>query len=620
MIQLHKLLCLLAVLLLCAACSETEQNGTGSGLETETVFVDTPKTYPSEVLPDGLVWETNGNEPLIASPDAKKGGVFRDYVRGFPLTLRSIGPDSNGIFANYLKNFEGGLVGLHPNTDKWVPDLATHWAYAEDGVTVYYKLDPNARWSDGKLVTADDYMFAFEMMRSEHIVDPFANDYFTNQVLAVKKYDDYTISVTGANKRPKKDLPYYYTVSPKPRHFHKLDENWVQDYNWRVEPTTGPYKITKVKKGKFIEFSRIKDWWAKDYRLNVGLNNVDKIRVKVIRDMEVAYQHFLKGELDTYYMVWPNFWHDKATGEPYDKGYIHKVHFHYDAPQPLQGYFLNQDVEIFKDKNVRYGFAHAFNVQKVIDVIIRGDYERSHTVFKGYGKYSNDEIRSREFDLEKADDYFAKAGWKERGPDGIRVKGGKRLSASATYSQDNLTERLILLKEDLKKAGFELLLDKLDSSASFKKMLEKKHEIALVALTASFRPRFWGLFHSDNAHKSNTNNFGNMDDPEIDRLIDEYRFGIEESERIRLAKEIAAKIHENGSYIPTYSVGFTRFGYWRWMKLPKSIGTKASRYLFPPRDAGMFWVDQELKAETEAARKSGKTFPPVTIIDTTYKK
>ncbi len=574
--------------------------------------------YDSVPLPDGLEWKTNNSEKTIASSAAKKGGIFRTYMMSFPLTLRSVGPDSNGVFANYLHSYEMGLVSLHPNSHNWIPSLATHWAFDEDGVTVYYKLDPNARWSDGVLVTADDYMFAFDFMRSKYIVAPFYNDYYTNRVIKVTKYDDYTISITGASKRPENDLMYYYSIGPRPRHFHKLDDNWVKDYNWRVEPTTGPYRITKVKKGKYIEFSRIKDWWAKDYRLNIGRNNVDKIRVKVIRNLEIAFTHFLKGEIDAYYMVWPNFWYEKAKGKVYDKGYVHKVHFHYDAPQPLQGYFLNQDFELFKDKNVRYGFAHAFNVQKVIDINIRGDYERQQSVYKGYGEYSNTGIKAREFDLDKADYYFDLAGWDKRGPDGIRVKNGKRLSASVVYSQENITERLVVYREELKKAGFELNLDKLDRSAAFKRMSDKKHEIAGVAFGPKFRPSYWQMFHSENAHKPNTNNIGNYANSELDKLIDLYRYGTNEPERVQLSKEILRKIHDIGGYVPTYSVGFTRYSHWRWVKLPESIGTRMSQYLFPPGD-GEFWIDEEEKQKTLEAMKKGEAFDPVTIIDTTYK-
>ena len=72
------------------------------------------------------------------------------------------------------------LMGYQPNTDKLLPELATHWAYGKDGKTMYFKLDKNAKWSDGKPVTADDFIYTLEFMRSPHIKAPWYNDRITS--------------------------------------------------------------------------------------------------------------------------------------------------------------------------------------------------------------------------------------------------------------------------------------------------------------------------------------------------------------------------------------------------------------------------------------------------------
>ena len=604
-----------------SACSPGEdQTATQQPVQDVASLPD----YPVTALPEGLVWETNNNDPLFASDNARKGGTFRDYNGGFPLTLRSYGPDSNGMFANYIHAFMMTLISIHPNTDNAIPQLATDWAFDPDGITVYYQLDPHATWSDGVPVTANDYMFTLEFMRSEYIVDPYANNMFTNEIKDVRKHGEHIISVTYSTARPKNDLLYYTNIAPVPRHFHKLDEKWVTDFNWLIEPNTGPYYISTVEKGKYIEFTRNENWWARDYRYFKNRYNVDKIRVDVIRDMQTAFNHFLKGELDNFFMVWPDYWHDKATGEPYDKGYIHKIQFYNETPQSIQGIFLNIDIEIFKDPNVRYGFAHSLNLKKVIDALLRGDYERENTVFSGYPGYTNEDIVAREFNLDKADEYFKAAGWDQRGADGIRVKDGLRFSLNIPYGQSNLAERLVLLKEEAKKAGVEINLQEVDDSAFFKNLLEKKHQVGYVALTTDFRPEYWSLFHSENAHIANTNNFANVDDPELDKLIDEYRFGTEEEVRKRLSREIQARIHELGIYIPFFKIPYTRHSYWRWNKLPDHHGTRSSDYLFPPgaggSDFGLFWIDEQVKRETLDAIKNGKIFEPVAIIDETYRK
>ena len=218
-------------------------------LTLQSHFVEELPTYESVPLPEGLEWVTNVNDPVWSSPEATIGGTFNTSVLSFPLTLRTVGPDSNDSFSAYKRYTNLGLVSIHPNTLNFIPQLATHWAFGPDGKTVYYRLDPDARWSDGELVTADDYLFTIDFMRSEHIVAPWYNNHYTNQIVSVVKYDDYTISVEGATAKPREELLYEYGLNPTPRHFHKLDENWVQDYNWRSEPGTGAYRISRVEKG-----------------------------------------------------------------------------------------------------------------------------------------------------------------------------------------------------------------------------------------------------------------------------------------------------------------------------------------------------------------------------------
>ena len=136
------------------------------------------------------------------------------------------------------------------------------------------------------------------------------------------------------------------------------------------------------------------------------------------------------------------------------------------------------------------------------------------------------------------------------------------------------------------------------------------------------RPRFWEHYHSVNAHKPQTNNITNTDDPELDKMIDTYRNSLDEQERIDLSLKLQEKIHEIGAFVPTFMVPYIREAYWRWWKLPDTPGTKVSGDLFEPFDistGGLFWYDKKLYNETKKAMKKGIVYPPVTIKDTTYK-
>src|SRR5690625_6708656 len=99
----------------------------------------------------------------------------------------------------------------------------------------------------------------------------------------------------------------------------------------------------------------------------------------------------------------------------------------------------------------------------------------------------------------------------------------------------------------------------LDPSAAFKQIMEKIHHIAWMGWSGGgLSPRYWEFFHSDNAHRPQTNNITNTADPEIDRLIDAYRAASKRATRVALAHELEAMIHHRAVFIPTFKIPYTR--------------------------------------------------------------
>ena len=579
-------------------------------------------------LPENLEWLTNDTDKVFASPKALKGGTLKSFLLSFPLTLRYVGPDSNGGFRSAILGNKMSLVASHPNTSNLFPSLATHWAYSDDNKTMYFKLNPNVKWSDGRKVEPEDYAFTLEFMRKKDIVAPWYNTYYNEEIGEVIIYDDLTISVSSSKPRPRNELYSHVSISPTPRHFYKDMTGFVKKYNWKIAPNTGPYQISKIKKGKSITFKRKKDWWAQDLKYYKNRFNVDKVKYTVIRDMNLAWEHFKKGKLDAFGLTLPLYWHEKAKGEVFDNGYVNKLWFYSTPGKYAMGIWLNQDNPILKNRNVRLGIAHSMNIEKVNQQVLRGDYSRKNSYSSGHSDFTDRSIKARPFDLKKANDYFNLAGWTERGGDGIRVKDGKRLSLSVTYGADAHTARLVVLKEEFKRAGLELVLRKMDGAASFKSALEKKHDIWWGGLGGGDFPQYWGTKHSINAHKPQSNNFTNTDDPEMDKLIEAFRSAMTTEDRVNLSRKIENLIHQQSAWIPTLEVPYARIGYWRWMKMPDVPGTRIGGPAtaafdfgssFNTSDGGMFWIDTKLKKEVLKAKKKGKKFEPVLIIDKTFK-
>ncbi|MBT5546826.1 MAG: ABC transporter substrate-binding protein, partial [Desulfobacula sp.] len=336
---------MMAVALLFCTCfqgcgnSETQKNNKTE--QSSLKKTDIPKEERNyAVLPDHIKWLTNESDPVFSSDKAKKGGILHSAITSFPMTFRVVGPDSNGSFRSAILDNQLSLINIHPNTGKIIPELATHWAFGDDKKTMYFMLDKNARWSDGKPVKAWDYVYTLQFMRSEHIIAPWYNDYYTKEIKAVIVFDEYTIGVKSTKAVP--DLHLKLGISPTPEHyFGILDKTFVQTNNWEIVPNTGAYQISDFKKGKFIKFKRKKGFWAQDKRYFKNRYNVDTVIFNVIRDINLQWEYFKKGKLDTFDLRFPKYWHQKSNISLFQKGYINKIWFFNDQERSAQGMWLN---------------------------------------------------------------------------------------------------------------------------------------------------------------------------------------------------------------------------------------------------------------------------------------
>jgi microcin C transport system substrate-binding protein len=263
-----------------------------------------------EDIPADLQWLDGGDLSEFASPDAKRGGTYYTWIQDFPRTLRRFGPDANGSFRPFILDDVAMRLGRrHPNdtgiTDtgfQYFPGVAKQWALDKENATVYVRIDPDARFSDGEPITADDMMFMFFLYHSPHIQAPWYNNWYNRKYSNIIKYDDLTFSVKQPEVRP--DLLFkVMELEPLPEHFYKeLGPDYPERYQWRFVPTSGAYEVRpeNLKKGQSITLTRVKDWWADDKKFWRNRYNFDRVHFTVIRDIPKAFEAFRKGELDRF--------------------------------------------------------------------------------------------------------------------------------------------------------------------------------------------------------------------------------------------------------------------------------------------------------------------------------
>jgi microcin C transport system substrate-binding protein len=588
--------------------------------EAEAFYKAHPDTFrfatPAD-LPKDLAWHDGSGVPEFSAPDAKRGGTFHYFIRDFPRTLRFLGPDANGSFRSFILDDNAlTLTQKQPNTGQYFPGLAKAWAYGSDGKTMYFKLDPDARYSDGVPVKADDYFFAFFFACSRYIDDPYAANvlkYFAN----LTKYDDYTISASWRDPKPDLD-DKLGSLAPTPEHFYKeLGDDFVQRYQWTMEPTTGPYTVKPedLHKGSYVELTRVPNWWAGDKPFYRRRYNADRIHLEVIRDSDKAFEAFKRGDLDLFeQMTLPKFWYDKLPDHDplVQNGYICKTVFYNQTPMSPWGLSINTAMPLLDNREVREGIAYACNFDLVDRQYFHGDYVRMQTGSDGYAEVPFPGIHARPFSVDKALEHFAKAGFKQRGPDGILInEKGQRLSFTITTPYERMSDVLTILREEARKAGLDLNIEVLDQTTAWKKIDEKHHQISFGGFVVGIQryPDYRQQYYSTYANKPQTVNITDTVDPAMDKLIDAYDKAQSMDEIRRLALQLEQRIYDNAAFIPAFEQPYYRVAYWRWMKWPPGFNVRFSIGEYSQCN-GLYWIDEAAKKETLDARDSGKTFPP----------
>ncbi len=641
-------------LLLCAFLSSFSLVAAEDSFPVQTMPRANPADYADEKnVPADLKWE-NGPDTLQpwGSPKAIKGGTLRNTDPTYPGSFRHFGPDSNSHFRSFLDYLNLAQLNSDPNnSDISLPSLCIQWASDKDEKTVYYRIDPSARWSDGQPVLASDFTFIMEMIHDPDFDHPEFAESLKQTMESITSHGRLSFSVRLKNILPADERLYYASTWPVPRHFwkkfqdalptdKKVDgksengakygafvKNWHRHFDdaHLIEPVTGPYvvdlKLTQELRS--IVFSKVENWWGDKKPWNLGRYNVDHIDYRIIPDISATNLNFEAQELDVNFMTMPDSWYGKAGTEMFQQGWAYRVMAFNEVPQPMQGIYLNTKRPPLNDQKVRQAFAQALDIDGMIAKILRGEYAHMPRITTGYRQYDNKLIKPWAYDPDAAAKLLDVAGWTGIDNDGVRTKNGKRLVIEIDYTAKNHIPRLLWLRQQAFKAGFEIQPRRFETTTFFNRNKRREHMAIWTGWQGNYFPDYRDGFYSESADLAESNSTSNYKDPEIDRLIKVMEETRDSAEKVKAAHRIQQIIHEQAIYIPTYFVPYIRSGAWNWVKLPPVVSTKTNGdEIFEAFSlgGGLFWIDEEEKKKTLDARKAKqKLGEPKTIIDPTWK-
>ena len=317
------------------------------------------------------------------NPDAPKGGAVRLSAIGTydtlnPYTLRGVAAAGLG----YL--FESLMVGSQDEAFTEYGLIAESVEMPEDRSWVAFNLRPEARFHDGKPITAEDVIWSFETLKSKG--EPFYRAYYANvakaEVLGERKVK-FTFE-PGDNR----ELPLIMgqlPVLPK----HDWEGRDFEKTTLEIPVGSGPYKIESFEPGRSITYVRDPSYWGAGVPAMRGFNNFERIRFDYYRDSTVALEAFKAGSVDFRQENNSKLWATAYDVPQVKSGQIQLLNVNHEIPTGMQGFAMNLRRPIFQDRKVREALSYAFDFEWSNKNLFYGQYTRTDSYF------SNSELASR---------------------------------------------------------------------------------------------------------------------------------------------------------------------------------------------------------------------------------
>ena len=446
------------------------------------------------------------------------------------LAQDSASSDINGFVFN-------GLIKYDRNLQNFVGELAESWKVEKGPEPVItFFLRKGVLWHDGKEFTAEDVKFTYDRIMDEKTNTVRRSDY--ELVKTAEVLDPYTFRVTY--KQPFSPGLGTWGMGIIPKHLLEKEDINTTKFN-RNPIGTGPFR--------FVE-------WVTDEKIVVEANQryfqgkpqLDRIIYRIIPETALSEIEMLTKGIDILRVV--PFQFRRMNEVPFLKVYsqpgLSYTYIGYNLKNPL-----------FQDKRVRQAFTHAINREEIVQYVLYGFGTVLSGPFPGHLWYYNPKVKPLPYDLQKARQLLAEAGWKDTDGDGILDKDGKpfRFKLITNSGNDIRRDVGVLVQRQFRELGVEVTFEVYEWSVFLKNFINAKHfDACILGWSLSPDPDDYMIWHSSQIEKGF--NFISYKNPEVDRLWEEGRREYDVEKR----KQIYWRIHELMAEDQPYTFLFSPIG------------------------------------------------------------
>ena len=497
----------------------------------------------------------------------------------------------------------------------------------DDRSWIIFNLRPEARFHDGKAITADDVIWTFNTLIKKGA--PQFRFYYAG-VAKVEALSPRRVKFTFRKDTKNRELPLIVgEMAILPKHYWK-DRDFSKT---TLEPPlgSGPYEIETFTAGRSITYKRRNDYWAKDLPIKRGRHNFERIRHDYYRDATVWVEAFKGGELDLRNENISKIWATGYNIPAVETGLIKKEGIKHQRTSAIQGYVYNLRRDLFKDRRVRAALAYAFDFEWSNRSLFYSLYTRTRSYFDNselsarglpkdeelalLNKYKDKlppEVFTTEYkppatkgdgrirsNLRVADRLLKEAGWVIKGKDRVHKETGQKLSFELLLVSPAFERVSLPFAKNLERLGITMRVRTVDTAQYIRRMETFDFDMVTMIWGQSLSPgneqlSFWG---SRSAKTPGGRNYIGIEDPVVDDLINAVIAAPDRKALVNRTRALDRVLQWGHYLIPHFYSDIDRLIYWNKYQRPKVTPTQGAQL-------DTWWYDPAQAQATEKAKKA----------------
>lgn len=539
-----------------------------------------------------------------ANPDAPKGGTVNYAWLG---TFDSINPfivqgsgARGSVDADFGNNVFDSLMQRSRDEPFTLYPLIAKTIETDDARSfVEFRLDERAKFSDGQPITPDDVIFTFELLRDKGYP---RYGVMAKKVARVEKVGNDGVRFTFV--KPDRELPLLLgllSVLPK----HAIDVENFDKSTLTPMVGSGPYRLTDVRPGDSLTFTRNPDYWAKDIPSKRGFDNFDSIRITYYRDENALFEAFKKGLVDVLFEENSGRWANEYDFPAVERGDVLKESFKNRLPSGMFGFVMNTRRPPFDDAKLRRALTGLFDFEWANRNLLSGAYTRTKSFYDNSDLSTHNRPAS---DGEKAllapfpdavtpeimekgwqpptsdgsghDRAFLKAGFESLKAAGYTIDSGrligpdgKQLSFEILLKSRENEQLAIAWQQTLQKVGIAASIRSVDAAQYQQRLTDYDFDIITMRYLSSLSPGIeqttrWGSATRD---KPGTFNYAGVASPALDAILAQL---VTATDRTAFEDAVRAsdRILMSGAYVvPFYFKPEQWVPHWKRLARPQNV-------------------------------------------------